>query len=437
MKMQPIIGRIALSLRSFEHTKGSSHVRTHSLVTPYNYTGVSLHPINYPRSVYFSTVVPVVTDKLSEPLSVKSNTNNNNETVSLPTFLKKPYTVSCIGAPLSWGQTYQGTDQAPSLLRQSGLFTTIDDLENKPWTIEDEGDLPFHTLINTKTTTVVSGTQNSTLHIPSPSNHHHQLHNVNLVGTANELLYRKVFQKTKEGKFVLTLGGDHSIALGSIAGLLHAYASSLRIIWVDAHADINLPETSPSGNIHGMPLAFLFKFIDTSESPYFDHYRWLQHIPALQPSQLVYIGLRDLDKGEKKIIKEKKLRAYTMHDIDRYGIGKVMEMTLDYLYPSVKNTTIPNSSNDTSVSSSFSTFPLHISFDIDAIDPLITPATGTRVPGGLSLREAHYICEASAETGSLVSMDCVEVNPLLSPNPTSTVDTAIQLIGSALGKRIL
>ena len=379
------------------------------------------------KRLSFSTLItsaPTSTsDKLNTDNHNHSSPHTNTNTIIQPSslnFLQQPYTVSCIGAPLNWGQTHQGTDKAPSLLRKSGLYTIIKDIDtDNPWLIEDEGDLPFHTL-NTIPNTIDNNNTDSEIY-----NQHH-LHNANLVGQANELLYRQVYKKTLEKKFVLTLGGDHSIALGSIAGLLHAYSSSLRIIWVDAHADINLPETSPSGNIHGMPLAFLFQYINITSSPLYKHYQWLKNIPPLQPSQLVYIGLRDLDKGEKKIIKDKKLRAYTMYDIDKYGIGKIIEMSFDYLY-----------STKTPGNHSTNILPLHISFDIDAIDPSITPATGTRVPGGLSLREAHYICEASAETGNLVSMDCVEVNPLLSSNPTSTVDTAIQLIGSALGKRIL
>jgi arginase len=210
--------------------------------------------------------------------------------------------------------------------------------------------------------------------------------------------------------------------MGSISGLLHARArtgpADIAVLWVDAHADINDPSTSPSGNIHGMPLSFLLRLFDPTPLA---GYEWLAGCPPLRKERLCYVGLRDLDDGEKVFIKALGVRAFTMQDIDRHGIGKVMEMALEHVNRGAG-----------------AGLPLHLSFDIDAVDPAVAPSTGTAVPGGLSFREAHYVCEAAAETGALRSMDLVEVNPLLSPRRAKqTVDFALALVASALGRTIL
>lgn len=154
------------------------------------------------------------------------------------------------------------------------------------------------------------------------------------------------------------------------------------MVWIDAHADINTIETTGTGNMHGMPVSFLLG-INKNPIPGFD---WIR--PILTPDRLVYIGLRDVDQGEKRILNEYGIKAFSMHEVDRYGIGEVVKMALDHVNPNRDK-------------------PIHMSFDVDALDPSVAPSTGTPVRGGLTFREGHYICEAIHETGLLVAFDIV------------------------------
>lgn len=187
----------------------------------------------------------------------------------------------------------------------------------------------------------------------------------------------------KENCFPLTLGGDHSIGAGSLAGILKIRPNT-GVIWVDAHADINTPEMSESGNMHGMPVGLLMNGVggDPSKIPGFE---WLgsedMKDARLDSSAIVYIGLRDVDTKEREVLREKGIKTFTMFDVDKYGIGGVMEQTLDYLLKDDKDR------------------PIHLSYDIDAVDPILAPATGTAVRGGLTYREAHYVAEATARSG--------------------------------------
>lgn len=258
------------------------------------------------------------------------------------------------------------------------------------------------------------------------------------VSAVTERLSSQVYNYAKEGKFVLTLGGDHSIAIGTVSGTARAIRERLgremAVIWVDAHADINLPELSPSGNIHGMPMAFLTRLAREDKR---DIFGWLKDEHIVSTRKLVYIGLRDVDRGEKKILRENGIKAFSMHDIDRYvlfpslktlcleyrltlssyGIGRVVEMALAHI------------GNDT---------PIHLSFDVDALDPQWAPSTGTPVRGGLTLREGDFICECVHETGNLVAMDLVEVNPSLeSVGAAETIRAGCSLVRSALGDTLL
>ena len=238
-----------------------------------------------------------------------------------------------------------------------------------------------------------------------------------LVGNGTKKLYEIYKKKAEEQKFCLVLGGDHTIGAGSLAGLLSVHPDA-GVIWVDAHADINTPAGSESGNMHGMPISFLMEgMVDTLKLPGFE---WLANGPTMKPDQLVYIGLRDIDNFERSVIREKQIKAFTMQDVDRHGIGKVMEMALDHLSTKKER-------------------PIHVSYDIDAVDPLIAPSTGTRVRGGLTWREANYVAEAVAETNMMVGLDMVEVNATLAPGVGAqiTVDMALMLIASAMGNRIL
>ncbi|EPS44743.1 hypothetical protein H072_1252 [Dactylellina haptotyla CBS 200.50] len=238
----------------------------------------------------------------------------------------------------------------------------------------------------------------------------------------NNRLHEQTYAHASQGRLVLTLGGDHSIAIGSISGVARAIRERLNkplaVIWVDAHADINTFETSPSGNVHGMPVAFLAGLCQH------DVFGWLKEEYRIPADKLVYIGLRDVDRGEKKILRENNIKAFSMHDIDRHGIGKVVDMALEYIGDDI---------------------PIHLSFDVDACDPVHAPSTGTPVRGGLTLREGDFICEAVHATGKLVGMDLVEVNPMILAKEfgadtwqvAETVRTGCSLVRCALGESLL
>ena len=238
------------------------------------------------------------------------------------------------------------------------------------------------------------------------------------VSAVTKALSKQAYEHALEGRFVLTLGGDHSVAIGTIAGTAKAVRErlgrDLAVIWVDAHADINTPETSGSGNIHGMPVAFITGLAKEDNE---DIFGWIKDEHMISVKKLVYIGLRDVDKGEKKILKEHGIRAFSMHDIDRYGIGKVMDMALGWI------------GSDT---------PIHLSFDVDALDPMWAPSTGTPVRGGLTLREGDFIAECVHQTGSLVALDLVEVNPSLeTEGAQETVRAGCSIVRCALGDTLL
>lgn len=309
--------------------------------------------------------------------------------------LADPHTVSIIGSPMQYGQGLDGTEAAPGAFRGAGLMKKISSLG---WRVRDRGDVD-----------IVSPSLSDPRGKAVPRHSY-------AIGVSNERLHNTAFKSAEDGHFTLTLGGDHCIAIGSLAGALRA-RPNLGVLWVDAHADINAPEFSPSANAHGMPVAFLTKLIDVDEIP---GYKWMSKVPKLDPSKLVYVGLRDLDTFEKGLIKKLGIKTFTMQHVDKYGIGKIMEMSLDHL-------------------ASQGECPLHMSFDIDGCDPSIAPATGTKVPGGLNFRESSYVCEAVAETGLLVSMDMVEVNPLLATRAEAdaTIDLGVDLIRSSLGQNIL
>ncbi len=226
---------------------------------------------------------------------------------------------------------------------------------------------------------------------------------------ASQELERLVSTTLAEGEFPLILGGDHSIALGSISGAVHKN-NSLGVIWIDAHPDFNTAETTPSGNIHGMILAALTGLGDS-------------HLTAiggsasrLNPAHIAIVGARDIDAGEQKLLQAHHINVFTMSDIDRYGISDIMRQAIAIV-----------GQNDN---------PIHLSLDMDALDPREAPGVGTPVRGGLSYREAHLAMEMIADTHQLSSMDVVEVNAILD-RENATAQLAVELILSALGKKIL
>jgi len=312
-----------------------------------------------------------------------------------------PHTCTIIGAPMTHGQPYVGTDSGPALLREAGLRGMLSSLG---WRVEDLPDLVFDKEPSTTTSTTASFKGNAK--------------NPLLVGQGTKMLADIVEEKIKQGRFPLILGGDHSIGMGSLAGILRARPNT-GIIWVDAHADLNTPAISESGNMHGMPVGMLMEGVAPTEP--IPGFEWLLDGPRLKPDSIVYVGLRDVDAEERALIQNLGIAAYTMHDIDRYGIGQVMEMALAHLLANDPNR------------------PLHLSYDIDAVDPTLAPATGTKVRGGLNFREAHYVAEAVAVSGNLASSEIVELNPTLShrKGADDTVDLGLQIITSLMGKSII
>ncbi|KAG8444556.1 hypothetical protein GDO86_009643 [Hymenochirus boettgeri] len=227
--------------------------------------------------------------------------------------------------------------------------------------------------------------------------------NPRTVGLATEKLANTVTEVKKAGKTCLVIGGDHSLAVGTIAG--HAAVHpDLCVVWVDAHADINTPYSSPSGNLHGQPV------------PAVPGFSWVK--PCLSAKDIVYIGLRDVDPGEHYILKNLGIKFYSMSEVDNLRIDKVMEETIEYLVGKKKR-------------------PIHLSFDIDALDPSVAPATGTPVPGGLTFREGMYITEQLHKTGLLSAVDIMEVNPSRGETERDvklTVKTALDMTLSSFGK---
>jgi arginase len=212
----------------------------------------------------------------------------------------------------------------------------------------------------------------------------------------------------QQGHFPLVIGGDHSIALGSVRGA--AKHKKMGVIWIDAHADFNTTETTPSGNIHGMPLAALCGLGDPRLVQL-----WDENVPVLDPRRVAVIGARDLDEGEKKNLHTAGVLVMGMEQIDRIGMFQTMEKALARIMPDVDG--------------------LYLSFDVDSLDPRHAPGVGTPVAGGLTYREAHLACEMVAETGKLLGMDLVEVNPILDVH-NQTAELAVELAISALGRRI-
>jgi len=304
---------------------------------------------------------------------------------------RRAQSVAIIGAPFSKGQKRRGVEHGPKAIRDAGLIERLSNLE---YPVHDFGDLNFNH----------PEKDDDFMHVPFPRT----------VGRANKLLSGAVSTAVGAGHTCVMLGGDHSLAIGSVDG--HAQqCPDLGLIWVDAHADVNTPTTSPSGNLHGQSVAFMLKELQ-DKMPDIPGFSWMK--PFLSSRDLVYIGLRDVDPGEHFILKNLGIQYFTMRDIDRIGIQRVMEVTLDHLLSRKQR-------------------PIHLSFDIDAFDPSLAPATGTPVNGGLTYREGIYITEEIHNTGLLSVMDLVEVNPVLAANPEAveaTATLAVDVIASSLGQ---
>ena len=293
--------------------------------------------------------------------------------------------VAVIGASLDLGAGRRGVDMGPSAIRYAGLAARIERLGRRvvDWG-NVEGAVPEATAVGSERVRF----------LPE-------------IKAACERVAELVARAVGEGFAPLVLGGDHSVALGTLGGL--ARTSGLGgVLWLDAHGDLNRPETSPSGNVHGMPLAAALGLA----GPGFESSAW--RLPAVDAGRVALVGVRKLDRGEVELLRELDAQVYTMSEIDKLGIERVIRRSLAHV-----------------AGPGF----VHVSVDMDALDPDIAPGVGTPVRGGLSYREAHLALELVAESGLAASLEVVEVNPILDRR-NETAKLAVELVASALGERI-
>lgn len=283
------------------------------------------------------------------------------------------------------GAGRRGVELGPAALRHADV---IEHLQAMDLDVEDRGDINVPRKLS--------------------KNEHPMKHRPEVLAV-NKALASEVKAAKSEGKFPLIIGGDHSLAIGSIAGIAEN-ETRMGVVWVDAHGDFNDISSSPSGNIHGMPLAISCGIGD-EEFVNLGGYN-----NKIDPSRVVVLAARDLDGGEVALLKEHGIKVYTMEDIDLLGIREVMKETIEYLKENCDS--------------------IHVSYDIDSVDPSLAPGTGTAVLGGLTYREAHFIMESLYESGLVQSIDMVEVNPLLDEG-NKTAELAVTLLESAFGKRIM
>ena len=293
-----------------------------------------------------------------------------------------PRTVRLIGVPMDLGQSLRGVDVGPSALRYAGLAERLERLE---YQIEDQGNIAV------------------AVRATVPRNHDF----VEPIRATCEALYAAVRTAVEEDRLPVIMGGDHSIAIGSVGGTTHHEPAG--IVWIDAHADFNTPASSPSGNIHGMPLAVLCghgpdALVNVGRPG-----------PKIRPEDVAIIALRTTDAEERRELHNSRVSIHTMRDIDEMGIATVARSALQHLGHHRR---------------------IHVSFDADSIDPMFAPGVGTPVPGGLNTREAHLLMELIAEDDRVASVGVVEINPILDEH-NRTAQLAAELLASLLGKTIL
>lgn len=299
------------------------------------------------------------------------------------------YKVDIIGAATTFGQPRLGVDLGPDALRYANLVNEIEKLNIE---VNDKGNIHSDMKVNVAQ------------HSQGDAN---TLKNYNQVVDFNEKLASSVDESVEQGAFPLILGGDHSLAIGSLAGISRHY-ENLGVIWYDAHGDLNNSHTSPSGNIHGMPLAIS---CGVGDEKLVNLYK---EGPKVKPENIVLIGMRDLDEGEKEYISENDILTFTMTDIKEKGISAVMQESLEYLQNKTDG--------------------IHLSLDVDALDPMETPGTGTPVDGGLSLSETLFAMTQLHDSKKITSMDLVEVNPLLD-DKNKTAVKAVSIASAFFGKK--
>lgn len=297
--------------------------------------------------------------------------------------------VAIIGVPMDLGANRRGVDMGPSAIRVTQLTDAIRGLGID---VVDIGDIDVP--------------------IPEevPPGDSSMKYSREIQKSCDTL--REVVRKTMvDARMPIVLGGDHSIAMGSVAGISDYYAAKhekIGLIWTDAHGDMNTPSSTSSGNVHGMPLSHILGMWDTEDSP-------SKNSRKVSSENSCLVGVRDLDEQEKKLIKDSGIHVFTMKDIDRHGIAKVMEEVIDV--------------------TTHATAGVHLSFDIDVLDPSIAPGVGAPKKGGINYREAHLLMELVADSKKLIGLDLVEVNPIVDVR-NLTAELANELILSALGKSI-
>lgn len=291
--------------------------------------------------------------------------------------------ISILGVPMDLGQMRRGVDMGPSAMRYAGV---VERLEQLGYTVVDRGNIE-----------IAGGDKNEQIE---------NLRNLSSVIETTTHLKEQVLSMLDDDAFPLILGGDHSISIGTLSAIGER-CENLGVIWYDAHGDLNRPETSPSGNIHGMPLAVQLGL----------GHPLLTEIVSnkLNPKNIVLIGARDLDEGERSLIKELGIKVFTMHEVDLLGMSAIIEQTLQYL-------------SDVEA--------IHLSLDLDALDPNECPGVGTPVRGGLTYRESHLAMELLSDSKKVKSAEFVEVNPILDER-NKTASVAVALMASLFGDKLL
>jgi arginase len=294
--------------------------------------------------------------------------------------------VAVIGASLDLGAGRRGVDMGPSAVRYAGLAARVEGLGRRVFDWGNvEGAVAEATAIGDERVRFLAP-----------------------IKAACERIAQLVGRSVEDGLFPLVVGGDHSVALGTLGGLARAYGSG-GVLWINAHGDLNRPDTSPTGNVHGMPLAAVLGLAsDEFASPHWP-------LPAVTPDRVALVGVRSLDPSEAELLRTLDAQVFTMSDVDRLGLERVVRQALAHV-----------------AGPGF----VHVSVDMDALDPEIAPGVGTPVRGGLSYREAHLALELVAESGLVGSLEVVEVNPILD-RENETAKLAVELVASALGARIL
>lgn len=299
--------------------------------------------------------------------------------------------IAIIGAPMDLGAGRRGVDMGPSAIRVANLYERLQTLGYK---VEDLGNVSV-----AQPESIVEGAANARY--------------LKEIAATCTRLAGMVESVMDGGKFPIVLGGDHSIAIGTTAGLSSHYrkqSKKIGMVWVDAHADMNTPESSPSGNIHGMPLACCIGLGPPELADIYDYK------PKVDPRNVALIGLRSVDAEERKIVQRMGVHAYTMRDIDERGLRWIMQEALEV-------------AND-------GTEGFHLSFDMDSVEPGEAPGVGTPVKGGMTYREAHLAMESICDCDRMLGLEIVEVNPVID-EANRTAILAVELLMSALGKRIL